>query len=101
TLSKNENPHLLTAAMWQRTRPAHHLVRLFRIDAQPKRNRHRLVELRRRKFLQRRDGIVAGIRLRSINLLDGGAITFASISLHDCKQSKRALLSCAKSGRAQ
>src|SRR6266568_1997168 len=32
---KNKHPHCLAAAMRKRTRPAHHLVRLFWIDTEP------------------------------------------------------------------
>src|SRR5437870_1380605 len=68
--------------MGQRTGPAHHLVGLLWINTQPKRNRHCLIEFRRGHFFKRRDGIGQIVSLRPVYLLDGGAISFAAISLH-------------------
>jgi len=81
-LGKNDHAHLLAAAMRERTGPAYHLVGLFRVNAESERNRHRLIELRRGHFFQRRNSIGKIVSLGAINLTDGGAITFTSISLH-------------------
>ena len=75
--------------MRKRTGAAHHLIRLLRINSEPERHRHGLVELRRRKFLQRRDRLRQIVGLVAIHLLGGGAITFAAIILHVSSQFQR------------
>jgi hypothetical protein len=86
---------LLPAPVGQRTSTTHHLIRLLRIDSEPERDGHGLIEFRRRHFLQRRDGFVEIVSLVAIHLLGGRAITFAAILLHDFVQCQRApMLSC-------
>ena len=91
--------------MRQWTGSADHLVRLFRIDPEPERNRHGLVEFRRRKFLQGRNCLRKIVGLGAIHLLGGRAITFAAICLHDLVQCQRPaaagllLICCASAAR--
>src|SRR3954451_18496446 len=81
--------------MGQRACAADHLVRLLWINSEPERNGDRLVELRRRHLLQRRDGFVEVVSLVAVYLLDSRAITFTAICLHDFVQCQRApMLSC-------
>ena len=80
---ENEHAHLLAAAVRERAGAAHHLVGLLRINPEPERHRHRLVELGRRQFLQRRNSVGETVGLVAIHLLGGRAITFAAIFLHD------------------
>src|SRR2546423_11884520 len=80
--SENENPHLFAAPVWKRTGAPDHLVRLFWVHAEPKRDGHGLVELRRRKLFQRRDGIVETVGFFAVHLLGGRAITFATFLFH-------------------
>src|SRR5207249_11956946 len=80
-------------AMWKRTSPAHHLVRLLRVNPKPERKSNRLIEFRRRKLFKRGDGISQTVSLCAVRLLRGCAITFASIPLHISVQFKR-LVTC-------
>src|SRR4029078_8692372 len=82
-LGKNEHPYFLSAAVRKWTGSTHHLVRLLGIHSEPERHGHRLVELGRRKLLQRRDSFAKTICLGAVNLFKGRAITFAAILLHD------------------
>src|SRR4030095_17138707 len=87
---EDKHPHVLTASVRERTRPADHLIGLFRIHSEPKRNGYRLIELGRLKFFQRRHSVMHAVGLLPVHLLGGSAITFATILLHDSAQSKRA-----------
>src|SRR4051812_23705869 len=68
--------------MREGARSANHLIGLLRINSEPERHGHRLVEFCRRKFLQRGNSIGKIVRLGSIDLFSRRAITFASIRLH-------------------
>jgi len=46
-LGENKHAHLFSTAMGQWAGPAHHLIRLLRVDSKPERKRHRLIEFRR------------------------------------------------------
>src|SRR5206468_12805038 len=89
TFRENEDAHLLSTPVGQRTGPADHLVRLLWIDPEPERNGDGLVELRRRQLLQSRNRFVQIVSLSAIHLLGGRSITFAAIFLHDLVQSQR------------
>src|SRR4029077_15239379 len=56
------------------------------------------VKLGRRKFLQRRDGVVDAVRFLAVHLLGGGAITFAAFLCHNFLQCERAFGSPAVKG---
>ena len=75
--------------MRKRARAPDHLIGLFGIHTEPKRNRNRLVELGRRKLLQGRDCVSQAVGLFAVHLLGGRAISFASLLLHNFLQYER------------
>ena len=87
---ENKDAHLFAAAVGERAGAADHLVGLLRIDAEAEGKRDRLVELRRRQFLQGRNGLGQIVGLVAVHLFGGRAITFAAVFLHDFEQCERA-----------
>src|SRR5206468_2629000 len=53
TLREDKHAHLFSAAVGKRASPAHHLIRLLRVNPEAERDRHRLIKLCRWKLLQR------------------------------------------------
>ena len=86
TFGEHQHAHRLAAAVRKGARATNHLIRLFGIDTEPERDRHRLVKFGRRKFLQRGDGVGEAVSFFSVHLLGGCAITFAAFLLHNSVQ---------------
>jgi hypothetical protein len=61
---------------------ADHLVGLLGIDPEMEGKSDRLVKLRWRKSLEEIDGLAQWVGFAGLDLLDGGAVAFASVGGH-------------------
>ena len=79
TGGEDEDPCRLAGAVGQIDRAADHLVRLAGVDAEAYGDVDRLVELGDGVRLGERDGLVRGVELRRVDLLDDGVVRLAAL----------------------